>query len=362
MNTRPKVWQWILSALVAPVILNNATAQAGITDAGDILPTSDPATWTSRPYVYVGNKSDGTLTINGGSVVQANWVNLGQYSGATGTATIDGTGSALDNWGMYIGYFGTGIMNITNGAWVGNNYCFLAQMTGSRAIVTVDGVGSLWRSQQTFTVGHAGVALVNITHGAAVNSDSGYIGGDSGSMGTVTVDGVGSTWETSTSSVIHVGDSGNGTLNITNGATVSSGIYGCFLGYSSGSVGATTVDGAGSSWASGGLIVGSAGAGTLNIINGGKVNSGNVAGNYTNSALGYMNGILNECLIDSNKEIWAPKAVIDLNNVLYYDTGAFGYGRWSYKFNATVHNDIVVTLYRVLKKINTLANEVKSDQ
>ena len=80
---------------------------------------------------------------------------------------------------------------------------------------------------------------------------TGYLGYHAGSTGTATVDGTGSTW--TNSGYLYIGNSGNGTLNITNGGKVSNS-YG-YLGYNSGSTGTATVDGTGSTWTNSGISI-----------------------------------------------------------------------------------------------------------
>ena len=69
-----------------------------------------------------------------------------------------------------------------------------------------------------------------------------------------------------------IGDANTGTLDITNGGTVSN--AGCFVGFNAGSTGAVTVDGNGSTWTNDGdLNVGFNGNGTLMIAGGGLVSN-----------------------------------------------------------------------------------------
>ena len=103
------------------------------------------------------------------------------------------------------------------------------------------------------------------------NAD-GFIGFATGSQGAVTVRGTGSTW--TNSGPLSVGNGGTGALTIVNGGVVSSSTN-SFIGSIAGSQGAVTVTGAGSAWTTGGLLsVGSAGTGTLTVVNGGVVSSG----------------------------------------------------------------------------------------
>ena len=71
---------------------------------------------------------------------------------------------------------------------------------------------------------------------------------ESGSTGAATVDGAGSTW--TSGGDLFVGASGGGTLTIRNGGAVSN-AYG-YVGRWSGAIGAVTVDGAGSTWTNSG--------------------------------------------------------------------------------------------------------------
>lgn len=87
--------------------------------------------------------------------------------------------------------------------------------------------------------------------------------------GTVTVDGAGSTWVSLGQQFVGYG--GSGSLDITNGANVTS--YGGLLGVESGSSGTITVDGPGSQWNTFDFSVGVEGHGTLAIKDGGQVNN-----------------------------------------------------------------------------------------
>ena len=53
-----------------------------------------------------------------------------------------------------------------------------------------------------------------------MTNDYGFIGADPGSTGAVTVDGAGSTW--TTTGEFYLGQSGNGTLTVSNGGTLIS--------------------------------------------------------------------------------------------------------------------------------------------
>ena len=94
------------------------------------------------------------------------------------------------------------------------------------------------------------------------------------------VEGSGSTWTIGPFfGGLTVGNSGSGTLSITDGGSVSNLVYSgysdCYIGNASGSTGMVTVDGSGSTLTNGGsLYVGGSGSGTLNIYNGSNVSAG----------------------------------------------------------------------------------------
>ncbi len=142
-----------------------------------------------------------------------------------------------------------------------------------RAEITVSGDvdpndPNSWDFMTLVSIGKTGDGTLNVTDGDEVSIGWSYIGYESGSTGMITVDGPGSMLMNESS--VDLGYEGNGTLNITNGGMVSSTT--AMIGYRSSSTGVATVDGAGSAWTnSSSLHVGYMGSGTLNIINGGAV-------------------------------------------------------------------------------------------
>jgi T5SS/PEP-CTERM-associated repeat protein len=129
-------------------------------------------------------------------------------------------------------------------------------VTGS---VTITGSGSFWDNHGSLYVGRAGNGTLNITDGATVTNITSYIGYESNSTGVVNVDGFGSMW--APGNPLYVGYSGNGTLNVTNSSIVSS-TY-CSIGAS----GKMMVDGSSAKFPS--LYIG----GGLTISGGGIVDS-----------------------------------------------------------------------------------------
>ena len=92
-----------------------------------------------------------------------------------------------------------------------------------------------------------------------------------------------STWDTATEA--YIGNTANGSVLVNNGGTLLS--DSAYLGFSGSATGAVTIDGPGSTWTiGGGISVGASGTGTLNITNGGQVNSSGYPDIYLGSDAG----------------------------------------------------------------------------
>jgi len=171
-------------------------------------------------------------------------------------------------------------------------------------LVTVDGssaggTASKWAVTSDLHVGYSGNGTLNVLNGGQVTSNFGLIGGGFGSTGLVTVDGSsagGTASKWAVTSDLHVGYFGNGTLNVLNGGQVTSNFG--YIGFNSGSTGLVKVDGSSaggtaSKWAmSSDLDVGVYGNGTLNVLNGGQVTSsiGSIGRNSGSTGLVKVDG------------------------------------------------------------------------
>jgi T5SS/PEP-CTERM-associated repeat protein len=290
-----------LSNAVLGVLGHNAgsTGTATVDGAG--------SSWTNSGDIYVGNFGTGTLTIRNGGAVSNGISFLGLRAGSTGTATVDGAGSSWANSGtLNVGYGGTGTLTIQNGGAVSNIDGVLGNNAGSTGTATVDGTGSTWTNSGDLYVGRSGTGTLTIQNGGAVsNAGFGYLGFVAGSTGSATVDGAGSAW--TNSSTLNVGYSGAGTLTIQNGGAVSD-VTGV-LGLGPGSTGSATVDGAGSTWTnSGDFYVGRSGTGTLTIRNGGNVS--NVGIGY----LGFTAGTTGTATVDGAGSAWTNSGELYVGN------------------------------------------------
>jgi T5SS/PEP-CTERM-associated repeat protein len=100
-----------------------------------------------------------------------------------------------------------------------SNHGYLGDFSFASGTATVTGAGSKWTNYGSLLVGGSGNGTLTIDKGGQVTTASGYVGYDH--SGNLLITDVGSQW-TSTGSLI-VGKNGNGLLNITHGGTVKVG-------------------------------------------------------------------------------------------------------------------------------------------
>ena len=186
------------------------------------------SSWTPDAGVTVGGNGRGTLTItNGGTVSSPIFGNgvVGNNPGSTGTVNISGAGSTWTNSNALVvgGNGGTGMLHISSGGAVSNLYGIVGEFSGATGTVTIVGTGSNWTNSGDLFVGsNGGVGMVTITNGGQLLDANGNIGFGSfffKPSGTVTVDGAGSIW--TNSGDVNIGATGTGTLDVRNGGTVS---------------------------------------------------------------------------------------------------------------------------------------------
>jgi outer membrane autotransporter protein len=198
---------------------------------------------------------------------QSSWVPIGfghavaQVTNAQSAGSINiGTNSSN----------GHGQLEVRNGGKlnVGNTFS-VGTSQGATGIVTVNS-GGVINNDGNLIIGDSGVGTLTLTDRSAAQSGGSIIIGDrSGASGTITVDS--SSILTSGKDLI-VGENGQGTLVIKNGGKVSN--QNSVIADHTGSYGSANVSGDGSTWTSAGdLTVGQAGVGTLLIRNGAEVQS-----------------------------------------------------------------------------------------
>jgi T5SS/PEP-CTERM-associated repeat protein/autotransporter-associated beta strand protein len=265
-------------------ITNGAVVNTSNGDVGQLTGSTGTATvdgagsrWSNSGVLLVGDAGTGTLTISNGASASGGYhgIRIGESATGIGTITVTGNGSTLStNPFLIVGDYGTGTLTIENGATGAiSGPIDLGSFSGSSGTVTVTGAGSTLQTFATLNVGDSGTGTLNVQDGGAVTAVSASLGFSPGSSGQVTVAGTGSSLTTSFGLII--GYFGAGALTVLNGGTVQSTSF-VALGYGSGSSGTVTVDGAGSNFNTPSLFVGYLGAGTLTVSKGGTVTASDV--------------------------------------------------------------------------------------
>ncbi len=235
---------------------------------GTDIATGTPSHLEIGDWIDVGGAGQGTLNINSGGTVHVQTaVTLGDTSTGVGHGIVSGSGSSLTGGYMFVGNSGHGDLTINTGGSVSTPGSFsIGGNSGSVGIVNVDGIGSSLQATGPggwMLVGDAGQGTLTITNGATVSVSGLLVIGRSWGgygfppNGSVNISG-GSSLQAGS---LEVGESGIGFLTINGGSASAANIY---LGSVSSGYGVITLNGAGSSLHSSGLIeVGVDGVGTL---------------------------------------------------------------------------------------------------
>ena len=203
---------------------------------------------------------------------------------------IRGTGAKAQN--LAVGQNGAGILTIRTGGTLVTSFTAIGNLPGSTGTVTVTDPGSNWTNAGSVVVGGQGTGTFTIQNGGTVSSGGGSVGLSAGSTGAVTVTGPGSSWTNGPSGGLNIGSFGAGSLTITNGGTVINGSFleAANIGNAAGSTGAVRVAGAGSTWINVFRVnIGNSGMGTLTIAEGGIVTTPNVVIANNAGAIGTLN-------------------------------------------------------------------------
>ncbi|OJV15698.1 MAG: hypothetical protein BGO12_15805 [Verrucomicrobia bacterium 61-8] len=268
---------------------SNTTSYIGINDGGDgTVTVKGSGRWVNEgpTGLLVGtySGSEGTLNVSENGYVSAYNSILGSAQGSHGTANI--SGGTWSNYQVNVGDQGIGDLTITGGQ-VSDTNGFLGY--GATGVGTATVSGGSWEHSEELFVGMDGKGTLTIS-GGDVKDAFASVGEHAGSIGSVVVNS--GSWITSgglpvTGGVptMVIGNSGTGTSEI-NGGLVKDGIG--VLGYQASSSGTVTVSGgrwentatvpSGSAVPDVSILVGGAGAGELNLVGDGVVQSLGVVG------------------------------------------------------------------------------------
>ncbi len=195
-----------------------------VTGAGSLIQsTGGTAEW------WIGGSSNdtggvGTLNIlDSGQAIMPGRAVLGWGSGSSGTMLVDGAGSVADVNGDFVlvGFNGTGNLDVTDGGVLNADNMFVADQAGAAGSqLDVDGAGSVVSLQGLLHVGDTGRGVANVTNGGVLNvalggaGDRLIIGDEGGADGsTLTIDGAGSRVDYFGTDRVSVGLQGGATNN-----------------------------------------------------------------------------------------------------------------------------------------------------
>jgi len=170
-----------------------------------------------------GAGDDGTLRVQGGGVLSSGAVYIANGAGSRGEVTVTGEGARWNTGSFYVGQRSEGVLTITDGGWVSTNGIgSIARSADSSASgtgrVIVD--GGTWSMNNGLYVasGFEGDGALLIQNGGQVSNTWAHVGRTADSVGAVTVTGEGSAW--SSTGAINIGSGGEGALTLSNGGQV----------------------------------------------------------------------------------------------------------------------------------------------
>ena len=290
------------------------------TTTGLFTASGTGSTWAITGNQTVGNQGTGVLKIENGANVSANSSNIGLATNSSGAVTVDGTDAEwalttnLNIGGSSTTAGGTGTLEIKNEGKVtatttniwddgsinqssGTFHTYSLNLDGGANITHTNGLflvtngyaapynnlndtyigyfgttvanvtnSSTWTTANTLRVGHCSTGTLNIASNSIVSSNLTIIGGVNNHIGTVNITGTGSSLNST--GILVISRAGNGNLNITNGASATSGST-TFVGQYTNSVSQLTLKTQGSlntlNLYSGGYSLISSGTATINI-------------------------------------------------------------------------------------------------
>ena len=180
--------------------------------------------------LHVGGLGQGLLTVEYGVAVTAGEIVLGVAAGSLGDVFVTNPDSLLDAAGpLTVGKLGYGTLTVDDQADLTSTVAVIGMSPGSQGTVTITGPGASWINDGSLDVGFQGQGTLNVTGGAAVVTNGFATIGTfpepgldpvTGGDGDVTVSGPASVWLVDGD--LYVGLLWNGTLDILDGATVTS--------------------------------------------------------------------------------------------------------------------------------------------
>lgn len=266
-------------AVAAGAVLGSADAsigkEAGAT--GTVSISGVGSTWTvsSGNDIEIGVSGTGALSITDGGKVRSGLIGrIAKNAGSIGSVLVSGAGSLWDMTVIAVGDEGTGTMLVENGGKVISAVASVGDSGPGKGVAVIRGIGSTWMNTgpDLFLVGYEADGAVTVTAGGTLVTGDAKLGSEASGVGKMLVTGAGSTWTMTAADDVDIGTSGRGSLVIDNGGKVAGGFIGR-IARNAGSTGSVLVSGSGSLWSMDLIAVGDEGTGTLIVENGAAVAS-----------------------------------------------------------------------------------------
>ena len=246
-----------------------------------VLTLSGGATSTGLTGLYVGEFRKGTVTVVGGSTLNASTLYVGTQTGGNGTISVSGANSKIQLSGgftSYVGLEGTGLLSISGSTTAsvntGNGSIEVGSNSGGSGSIDVNG-GTLALGTGTLTLGIDGAGSLLVRAGGTVTQTGNTILGlGAGPTASVIITGAGSTMS---SANIFVGSKASASLTVQAGGAINATGTGFIGSNNLGTSGGTgTVNLNGGSWTSAnGFNIGDslplAGTGVVHVYPGGAL-------------------------------------------------------------------------------------------
>lgn len=287
--------------------------------------------------VTFDSAADGTTT--SAAFGTARIISTGQTLEITGYETLGGTG-AFDltiNGGIHTVTGGININNgsltVSGGGTATGHWLDIGAISLSTGLTSITGPGSSLHVSTGLTTGQAGHGSLIVNDGGTATADNWFaVGGSATGIGTVTVGGTGTGATISGGFGTVAGWSGQGTIHVNAGGTLSS-PSAIYLGFDTTGDGTINVNNGGMVSAAtevfvGGYWDGPRGKGVLNVSGGTLTADGTiVAYNTTDTQINLSNGTMNAAALNFNgtpsRLNWTG-GKLNINNSVTFDSAASG--------------------------------------
>jgi T5SS/PEP-CTERM-associated repeat protein len=255
----------------------------------------------------VGNSGTGNVLIENFATVAINddlFIAAGNNS--SGFLSIEGLGTLVDaNDQLQVGQGGVGTVELLDGARLFVDDSVIGQLITGEGRLTIAGLQTLLRQTNSMTIGDAGRGTFEIFDQAHAETTNVVLGNTVDGVALADVAGSGSVWEVT--GFMHLGVNGMSELYVRDGARVAN-TSTARLATQGSAESYVEVSGPQSRWEIGtALTVGEFGFGTLNILAGGRVVTGD------NATIGDNTNSRGEVVVDGPGSTWEIDGILDVS-------------------------------------------------